>query len=291
MIRCLVFLSLVLVASCKSKPGTEPTRDLAFVELAQLAYNGAFLHVNDSTKLFMSTDKLFILADYPIASNGALFSVYCVKEGAEVKKIDSLDIGHFLNGNTNKYYMACRIDLNICRKVKVERCLKATEDTIRCSWNIEIDNKNISDSVVGEGVDYLQKNGINISKAYGQLLKEKGIFFKVKNDFYLWYHSNQLYVILKTDDRDLRFLLHILNEDGTFINKDFRIKGKTSKDLSFIKEHIVAKTKFDSKYLDGKIRIGLYVKDEGINKILWTKIIDMSLVKENELLKYNGELN
>lgn len=132
--------------------------------------------------------------------------------------------------------------------------------------------------------------GINPKVPYMNYVKEQGVFFKTSGDLYLWIVDNTIFFIReKISLNQKNIMFHILR-GNTFLNLDFDFKSKLSKKLLLSKEYEVAELKISEDIFTYNIRIGEYVMDNAKKKNLWAQQINMHEVQNNELLKFNNEI-
>lgn len=131
---------------------------------------------------------------------------------------------------------------------------------------------------------------------YDKLIKRaliNGYFERVTDKISVLVYQNDLYLFSEEEKgfSNNKFMFHLIKEDLSFINMDFSKSEAKIKDsvLSLFNEFEILRRSFNPK--DGKsIRIGQFIKENGGNKNLWVRKVDMKEI-ENRKGNYNNELD
>ena len=155
-------------------------------------------------------------------------------------------------------------------------------------WSAEVDYR------PGDGQESHKNGNLFLSRdprrIFMEHLKHEGIFFKTSGGLYLWILNDSIFFVrrrIKGNKKKIMF--HVLTEP-TFTNLDFHFEHKLSNKLLLTEEYEVAEIKTPINIFLYDIRIGEYVVEDTGNKNLWAQRIDMSEVKTNELLKFQGDI-
>jgi hypothetical protein len=132
--------------------------------------------------------------------------------------------------------------------------------------------------------------GINPKIPYMNYVKNNGVFFKTSGELYLWIIDDTIFFIRKKiPGNKNKVMFHILM-GNTFMNLDFDFSTNLSNKLLLSSSFEIAELKTSKDIFSYNIRIGEYVVEHSKNKNLWAQQIDMSKVKNNELLKFHGDI-
>lgn len=115
---------------------------------------------------------------------------------------------------------------------------------------------------------------------------EEGVFFKVRRNTYLLLGEEFSYVINYPEDPGKKFMFHFIRKDRSFINRSFSTDDSgLGECLEYDDLKVKRITNPRGETIEA-IRVGLF-SDRGNE---WTQVLEFSRIKNNPLLKYDGEL-
>lgn len=286
----MLFLSLV---SCYSenppKDGVDTRWDR---KIAQSLINGYYSEINDNLSFSIFQDRILVFS-----LDSANFSPNQLAIRPELgEEIDNkLEFTRLRDSSFRVFRPVEVFQYHLVDKrsaaIKMDLfTLGTTQKELLWSKKINFDELIENKKVYTDEMDELI--GVNLLERHYVEGLSKGIFFEIRNGFYIMIHDYVLYLITKQEsDLKSKMMLHFIYEDGSFVNSSFLFQSREIQSYFDGKYANLKIARVDIPYgksnhgVMKKIRVGQY--DEKGN--IWLQIIGLEDVKKNELLRYHGE--
>jgi len=139
--------------------------------------------------------------------------------------------------------------------------------------------------------EWTNEIGVNLLSEYFENALAKGVFFQIRNGFFILLYDDILYFIT-ADEANLtdRVMLHFIKDDHTFENVSFPIEQMEYQQYLEPPYNRLRIARIDlpmDKRNFSKIRVGQYNSHGN----LWVQIINIEEVYTNELLRYEHQFS